>query len=81
MINNQHFFLSMFDKRQNILIVDDEPFNIMAIQNVFKVIGVKNIECVLKTATNGQEAFNIIKNDVFQNNDLFTTFDLILMDY
>ena len=50
----------------NVLIVEDNPVNLLMVQNIFKRIDLKN-----QSATNGQEAVELyIKND----------FDLILMD-
>ncbi len=50
----------------NVLIVEDNPVNLLMVQNIFKRIDLKS-----QSATNGQEAVELyIKND----------FDLILMD-
>ena len=39
--------------RKKILIVDDEPFNLMACKYILKATGLQNIEEVCDTALNG----------------------------
>jgi CheY-like chemotaxis protein len=51
---------------KNILLVDDNPVNLIIAKKVLKNIGVK-----VKTATNGQEALDCINKE---------TFDAVLMD-
>ena len=43
--------------------------------------GIFNHEDICVEAQDGQQALDIIKQDVFSNNDQFTCFDLILMDF
>lgn len=67
-------------KVRKILIVDDEAFNRMALRVIFDIIGIDYLEVCVE-ARNGLQAFEIIVEDIEQNNGKFTSFDLILMDF
>lgn len=41
------------DQNQRILVVDDEPFNLMACKCVFRGAGMKNVDHIVSTALNG----------------------------
>ena len=69
------------DKVKKILIVDDEQFNRQAMQVIFEIIGFQNESQILVEARNGQQAFDIIVDDVQQNDCLYSSFDLIMMDF
>lgn len=61
-----------------ILVVDDEPFNMMACKCVFRGAGMKNVDKLVFTALNGELAVQIIKEEI----DKFKTsrYNLIFMD-
>ena len=67
------------EKKKKILVVDDEPFNQMAVINLLRVLGVQDIEIVVYKAINGQEAVDMVTNDVQELQ--YSRFDLIFMDY
>ena len=52
------------EKKKKILVVDDEPFNQMAVINLLRVLGVQYIEIVVFKAINGQEAVDMVTKDV-----------------
>ena len=52
------------EKKKKILVVDDEPFNQMAVINLLRVLGVQDIEIVVFKAINGQEAVDMVTKDV-----------------
>ena len=70
----------MVDKKARILIVDDQSFNIDALQVILKYsIGIDSEIC--DKANNGEQALNMVKKDVDENNrGLFCSYDLIFMD-
>ena len=75
MINSSHVV-----KPKKILVVDDQPFNIQALNVILKYsVGIKDQNLIV-TAFNGQEALQKVMNDVNQNRFKFCSFDLILMD-
>jgi CheY-like chemotaxis protein len=45
---------------KKILIVDDEPFNLIALEGLFRVIGLQKIEEKIVRCYNGLEAVNCI---------------------
>ena len=47
-----------------ILIVDDEPFNIVAIENILKYVLKFNVETQCSHCYNGKEAINMITKSV-----------------
>lgn len=55
--------LEFTDKR--ILLVDDDPFNCMAINALFKVLGLDNVDQRVDTAFGGQEALEKIKASIY----------------
>ena len=46
---------------KRILIVDDEPFNILGLEQILKHLGPKNIHCYIDIAKNGFEALTLVK--------------------
>ncbi len=48
-------------ENRRILLVDDEPYNILGLQIVLQQSGVKNIMNIIDTAFNGEQALNIVK--------------------
>ena len=72
--NIQHYY-------KRILIVDDEPFNLVALENIIKICGVVDVEERIEKSTNGQEAFEKVVEDVERNGGQFCSYDLILMDF
>ena len=63
------------------MVVDDEHFNRLSLKVIFEIIGLKNHQDVIVEARNGKQAFDILVEDVMKNNQEFTNFDLILMDF
>ena len=53
----------------------------MALQNILESIGVSNIDNLCIEAHNGQQALDLIINNVKENNFRYSNFDLILMDF
>ena len=45
------------------------------------ICGVKDVQSCSEVADNGQQALDVIRSDVEQNNQLCSRFGLILMDY
>ena len=66
-------------RQKKILIVDDDPFNQKAVLTILDSFDI--FESVCKTAFNGQEALDIIKDNISQNNNNDCNFDLIIMDF
>ena len=63
-----------------ILLVDDEIFNIEAIEIIMRYsLNMHNIE-VCDHAFNGKQALEAVKTNVNQNNKTFCQYNLILMD-
>ena len=68
-------------KQKKILIVDDDSFNRMSIKVLLELVGLKNLDQICIDAEDGEIALRIIQDDVQANDGLFSSFDLILMDY
>ena len=68
-------------KIKKILIVDDEPFNLYALHNIFDIIDLKDRDTIIVEALDGQQALDIIINDYKTNFEKYSCFDLILMDF
>ena len=66
------------ENQKQILIVDDEPYNQMAVKNIIEILGIKDVNNVVQTAINGQVALDIIKNEILLKNGC--RIDLIFMD-
>ena len=64
-----------------ILLVDDQEFNLDAIEIILKYRLNLDIKTTCVRANSGQQAFDIIKEDAEQNNYARSSFKLILMDY
>ena len=68
--------IDLLNSNRHILIVDDEPYNIMGIKVILLQSGYQGIVNIIDEAFNGQEAFNKVK-------EAFTkgySYGLILMD-
>ena len=52
-------------KQKNILLVDDEEFNLMALRIILDSVGLQNTKLI--DANNGQEALDIIIEDATNN--------------
>ena len=64
---------------KKILIVDDEPFNILGLQQLLKQLGPKNINNIIDIAKNGLEALTLVKQAHIENDDSYC-YGLIFMD-
>jgi CheY-like chemotaxis protein len=60
------------------MIVDDEPFNLLALEGLFRVIGLTNIQDKVVRGYNGLEAVQHIK-DAIKENDPYR-YSLIITD-
>ena len=70
----------LFDNIQKkILVVDDEPFNILGMQQILNMIGPKNISKSVDTAHNGMEALNAVKTAHYNKEDQYC-YGLIFID-
>jgi CheY-like chemotaxis protein len=49
-------------ENKRILIVDDEPYNILGLKIVLQQSGVKNILSIVDTAHNGKQAIDMVKD-------------------
>jgi PleD family two-component response regulator len=67
-------------RRQKILIVDDEIFNLQALRVIFKYVCELPEDDLVVSARNGLEALEIIRKDLTYNKNCFSSFSLILMD-
>ena len=59
--------------------VDDEPFNILGMQLILKMIGPKLIHNIVDIAHNGMEALDCVKANHYNDNDK-CCYGLIFMD-
>ena len=66
------------EKKKQILIVDDQEFNIKAIEIIFKYKLKINFENICVSALSGQKALELVQKKVNQDKE---SFKLILMDY
>ena len=48
------------DNKKKILIVDDEPYNQIAVQNILEIVGLQDSNNVISTAINGEDALKVI---------------------
>ena len=64
-----------------ILIVDDEEFNLNALEIMLKYNLNVNIEKICTKARSGQEAIDLIKKNVESQNNTRCSYKLILIDY
>ena len=76
--NSEKIKISNQNKEKKILIVDDEPYNLMATKILLEVLGLQDSSRVVETAINGQIALEKIKNEIQANEK--NRFDLIFMD-
>jgi len=63
------------------MIVDDQPYNIMALKTILKYsVGIKDIERLSVQAFDGQQAFDMVVENVKKNDMKICDYDLIFMD-
>lgn len=65
------------NKNRRILIVDDEPYNLLGLKIVLQQSGIKNILKIVDTAYNGQQAIDMVIKG-FNQDDY--SYGLIFMD-
>ena len=53
--------MAMFDVQKRILIVDDEPYNILGLTTQLAQMGFNNIQQIIDQAFNGQSALDMVK--------------------
>ena len=71
----------MIPIKKQILIVDDEIFNIEAIKVILEHrFQINNIDRICDYSMNGEEAVQKVRQNVSSNNYLFCNYELILMD-
>ena len=66
------------ENKKRILIVDDEPYNQVAVENILEIIGLQDSNLVIKKAINGEDALNVVQNEL--NTFGMCSIDLIFMD-
>jgi CheY-like chemotaxis protein len=59
--------LSKINTNRRILLVDDEPYNLLALKIVLQQCGIQNIIQQVDTAYNGQEAIDLVKKGYDEN--------------
>ena len=65
--------------KERILIVDDEVFNINAAKIIMQTVaGIINPNSICDEAENGQEAVDMVKNDIANNGNC--SYSLIIID-
>ena len=65
------------NNNRRIIIVDDEPYNILGLQIIIQLSGFKDIEKLIDKANNGQEALDLVKSSYEKKNH---SYGLIFMD-
>ena len=72
---------NQIDLNRKIMIVDDQPYNIMALKTILQYsVGIKDIERLSVQAFDGQQAFDMVVDNVKENDMKICDYDLILMD-
>jgi len=74
---NQPVMIENQSTRRRILIVDDEPFNIMCLKTFLCNFDIQNIELIIDEAYNGKIAVDMVRHS--QEQGLFS-YGLIFMD-
>ena len=69
--------LALMKENRRILLVDDEPYNIMGMKIVLHQSGIKNLMQFVDIVYNGQQAVDLVKNAFKQNK---YSYGLIFMD-
>ena len=69
--------MDQINKNRRILVVDDEPYNILGLKVVLQQSGIKNIIQKVDIAYNGQQAVDMVKNGLYKN---YNSYGLIFMD-
>ena len=63
------------------MIVDDQPYNIMALKTILQFsVGLKDIEILSDQAFDGQQALNMVIKNVRKNQMKMCDYDMIFMD-
>ena len=63
------------------MIVDDQPYNIMALKTILQYsVGIKDIERLSVQAFDGQQALDMVIENVKENDMKICDYDLIFMD-
>ena len=62
---------------QRILIVDDEPYNILSLQLLFRQVGYNMLNNIADRAYNGKHAINIVQESLLEGKHIYS---LIFMD-
>ncbi len=62
---------------RRIMIVDDEPYNLLGLQIVIQQTGFKNLDQLIDKASNGEQALDLVK-DAFKMKKF--SYGLIFMD-
>jgi CheY-like chemotaxis protein len=65
------------NNNRRIMIVDDEPYNILGLQIIISQSGFEGIEKLIDKANNGQEALDLVKSS-YQKKE--HSYGLIFMD-
>lgn len=68
---------SGMNQNRRIMIVDDEPYNLLGLQIVIQQAGFGNLDQLIDKASNGQQAFELVKG-AFKTN--IYSYGLIFMD-
>ena len=66
---------------KQILVVDDDGFNLKAIESIFQFKMKLDVSKLCSFANSGKEAIDIIQNNVRENGGTSCSYKLILMDY
>ena len=64
-------------QNRRILLVDDEPYNILALQVLLQQCGYPNLKQLIDVAYNGKEAFDLVQQAYIQKSH---SYGLILID-
>ena len=69
-VKKNKYFQSYINKPKanRILIVDDEPFNVMGMKILLQQYAFKGIVNIIDVAYNGVDAFNLVKNSYLNHN-------------
>ena len=72
---------NQINSNRKIMIVDDQPYNIMALKTILQYsVGIKDIERLSVQAFDGQQAFDMVVDNVKENDMKICDYDLIFMD-
>lgn len=66
------------------MIVDDEPYNILALKNMLHIIAKEKLEGICDEASNGQQALDLVITNIKENEKLVMErcdYGLIIIDF